>query len=44
MTITSLDRVPFRERLTQVGFYAGWKKKFGDDLWNLLEVHTRRLT
>jgi tripartite ATP-independent transporter DctP family solute receptor len=43
MTITTPDRAPFREKLSRVGFYAGWKRKFGDDLWALLEAHTRHL-
>lgn len=43
MAITAPDRAPFREKLSHVGFYAGWKRKFGDELWTLLETHTRHL-
>jgi len=43
MKITAPDRAPFREKLSHVGFYAKWKHKFGDELWTLLEAHTRHL-
>jgi tripartite ATP-independent transporter DctP family solute receptor len=34
---------PFRERLVASGFYAEWKKKYGEEAWALLEKHTGKL-
>ncbi|ABX38273.1 TRAP dicarboxylate transporter, DctP subunit [Delftia acidovorans SPH-1] len=34
---------PFRARLLASGFYAEWKKKYGDEAWALLEKHTGKL-
>jgi tripartite ATP-independent transporter DctP family solute receptor len=31
------DKAPFRDALRQAGFYAEWKKKYGDQAWSLLE-------
>ena len=31
------DTTPFRKKLTDVGFYAEWKTKMGDEAWKLLE-------
>jgi tripartite ATP-independent transporter DctP family solute receptor len=33
----------FRDKLRSAGFYAEWKKKFGDDAWALLEKVTGKL-
>ncbi len=38
------DREEFRQALTKSGFYAEWKKQFGDEAWSLLEASTRKLT
>jgi TRAP-type C4-dicarboxylate transport system substrate-binding protein len=32
-----VDKAPFRETLKKTGFYAEWKKKFGDQAWSVLE-------
>lgn len=34
------DKAPFRDILKQAGFYADWKKKFGDEAWTALEKYT----
>ncbi len=34
---TPPDMAPFRAQLKQVGFYAEWKQKLGDQAWALLE-------
>lgn len=31
------DKAPFRDKLKQAGFYAEWKKKYGEQAWGLLE-------
>jgi tripartite ATP-independent transporter DctP family solute receptor len=37
------DPEPFRETLRKAGFYANWKKTFGDEEWALLEKVTGKL-
>jgi tripartite ATP-independent transporter DctP family solute receptor len=37
-------RESFVEQLRASGFYAGWKKKFGDEAWAALEKYTGALT
>src|SRR4051794_31808088 len=37
VTFTTPDKQPFRAILKEAGFYADWKKKFGDDPGALLE-------
>lgn len=37
------DTQPFRDKLRQSGFYAQWKKKFGDQAWGLLEEYSGSL-
>ena len=34
---TSPDPAPFRDKLRKAGFYAEWKKKYGDEAWAILE-------
>lgn len=34
---------PFREALVKSGFYAEWRKKYGEDAWALLEKYTGKL-
>jgi tripartite ATP-independent transporter DctP family solute receptor len=43
MKFTTPDRQPFREALSKNGFYAEWKKEFGEEAWHLLEAATRPL-
>ena len=37
MTINEPQTAPFREALRKAGFYAEWKKKYGDETWAILE-------
>ena len=37
---TPPDLAPFRAKLKEVGFYAEWKQKMGDEAWNLMEEIT----
>jgi tripartite ATP-independent transporter DctP family solute receptor len=39
MTISQIDRTAFREHLKAAGFYATWRKTFGDEAWLLLEKY-----
>jgi TRAP-type C4-dicarboxylate transport system substrate-binding protein len=37
MLFNNPDAAPFREALRKAGFYAEWKKKYGDEAWAILE-------
>jgi tripartite ATP-independent transporter DctP family solute receptor len=37
LSFIDVDKAQFRTALSTAGFYAGWKQKFGDQTWNLLE-------
>jgi TRAP-type C4-dicarboxylate transport system substrate-binding protein len=37
MVFNDPDAAPFREELRKAGFYAEWKKKYGDEAWAILE-------
>lgn len=37
MTINDAEAASFREKLTEAGFYAEWKGKYGEDAWAILE-------
>lgn len=37
MAINQPDPVPFRDKLRKAGFYADWRRKFGDQAWGTLE-------
>ena len=37
MTINEPKADPFRDALRKAGFYAEWKKKYGDEAWGILE-------
>jgi tripartite ATP-independent transporter DctP family solute receptor len=37
MQFNNPDPAPFREALRKAGFYADWKKKYGDEAWAILE-------
>jgi TRAP-type C4-dicarboxylate transport system substrate-binding protein len=37
MQFNNPDAAPFREALRKAGFYAEWKKKYGDEAWAILE-------
>ena len=43
MVFDQPDRAAFRDALSKAGFYADWKKQFGDEAWSLLEASTRKL-
>lgn len=40
MTFNDPDTAAFREALRKGGFYAEWKKKYGDEAWAILEKAT----
>lgn len=44
MKFTDPDHKPFVEQLRQRGFYAEWKKNYGDEAWNILEKYTGELS
>jgi tripartite ATP-independent transporter DctP family solute receptor len=37
LTFVDVDKAAFRATLKQTGFYADWKKKYGDEAWTILE-------
>ncbi len=37
MAFNEPETAPFREALRKAGFYAEWKKKYGDEAWAILE-------
>jgi hypothetical protein len=37
MTFNDPDTAGFRDALRKAGFYAEWKKKYGDEAWAILE-------
>jgi TRAP-type transport system periplasmic protein len=43
MVFNSVDRSRFRAALVKAGFYADWKKRFGDPAWDLLEKYCGKL-
>jgi len=40
LTFNDVDPAPFRETLKKSGYYSEWKKKFGDESWQMLEEAT----
>jgi TRAP-type transport system periplasmic protein len=38
LTFVEVDKPAFREALKSAGFYADWKKKYGDEAWGILET------
>jgi tripartite ATP-independent transporter DctP family solute receptor len=44
LTFIEVDKPAFREALKQAGFYAEWKKKFGDQAWGILESEVGTLS
>ena len=40
MEVIEVDQKPFRATLETAGFYSEWKKRFGPELWSLLEQYT----
>ena len=43
LAFNNADADSFRAKLRSAGFYAEWKKKFGDEPWALLEKYTGKL-
>ena len=43
LAFNNADADSFRAKLRSAGFYAEWKKKFGDEPWTLLEKYTGKL-
>ena len=43
MAFNDIDADSFRAKLRSAGFYAEWKKKFGDEAWAVLEKYTGKL-
>lgn len=43
MVFNTTDPAPFRAMLSKSGFYAEWRKKYGNDAWALLEKYTGKL-
>ncbi len=39
-----VDKDQFRDALRKAGFYAEWKKKYGDQAWGILESEVGQLT
>jgi TRAP-type C4-dicarboxylate transport system substrate-binding protein len=37
LTFIEVDKPTFRAALKDAGFYAEWKKKYGDEAWAILE-------
>lgn len=44
LTFVDVDKAAFRATLKQAGFYAEWKKKYGDEAWTILEGAVGSLT
>jgi hypothetical protein len=38
------DTEPFRQKLRDGGFYTGWREKYGEELWAILEKTVGKLT
>jgi TRAP-type transport system periplasmic protein len=43
MVFNDVDPAPFRNRLSEVGFYKEWRGKFGEEAWSLLEESAGKL-
>ena len=43
MVVNTPETAPFRDQLKKAGFYAEWKKKYGEEAWALLERYAGRL-
>ena len=44
LEFSEVDKPAFRDTLRQAGFYADWKKKYGDQAWAILEGEVGQLT
>ena len=44
LTFNTVDKKPFQETLKTAGFYAEWRKKFGEEAWKMLEKYSGALS
>jgi TRAP-type transport system periplasmic protein len=44
LIFVEVDKPAFRQALKTAGFYADWKKKYGDEAWGILEAETGTLS
>jgi tripartite ATP-independent transporter DctP family solute receptor len=44
LEFVDVDKPAFRNALKTAGFYADWKKKYGDEAWGILEVEVGTLS
>ena len=44
LTFVDVDKPAFRQALKTAGFYADWKKKYGDEAWDILESEVGALS
>jgi TRAP-type C4-dicarboxylate transport system substrate-binding protein len=44
LTFVEVDKPAFRNALKNAGFYADWKKKYGDEAWGILEAEVGTLS
>ena len=44
LEFVEVDKPAFREALKTAGFYADWKKKYGDEAWGILESEVGSLS
>ncbi|MBN8875577.1 MAG: TRAP transporter substrate-binding protein [Rhodospirillales bacterium] len=44
LEFVEVDKPAFRDALKQAGFYAEWKKKYGDEAWGILESEVGTLS
>ncbi len=43
LAVNTIDPAPFRDKLRSAGFYADWKKQYGDAAWAVLEKYVGTL-
>jgi tripartite ATP-independent transporter DctP family solute receptor len=44
LTFNTVDKKPFQQTLKNAGFYAEWRKTFGEDAWKILERYSGALS
>ncbi len=43
LAFNAVDAAPFRDALRKAGFYAEWRKKYGEDAWKVLQANVGTL-
>jgi TRAP-type transport system periplasmic protein len=43
LAVNTVDPAPFRDRLRSAGFYADWRKQYGDAAWAVMEKYVGKL-